>query len=273
MKYYFPSIGHRLLLSVHWFVHVFIIVVAANVISLNAANAQIRNNSEYCKNSGPIRLFLIDVTTPYDQTDKDIIAGVMKDVFSSAKGGDQLVVRTIADSHTRSERLIERCIPYCEAEGFYNRLTKCSDGIIRSDTDIVYQEILERLKNRLSKFEELKYSDIIRTLDTVAKEDARDSRPFALYIYSDLIENSDYLSGRAFFYYSTNFLIEGLKKLNLIAPLRNSEIRVAGVGRSDSVSRRPLTINELNKVMEFWNAYFRESGAKSVVIGQNVVRQ
>jgi hypothetical protein len=260
-------------LSARRLLHFVMTVVLSNLILLTCANAQIRNNNEYCNGSGPVRLFLIDVTTPYDQTDKDIIAGVMTEVFSSAKGGDRLVVRTIADSHTRSERLIERCIPYCEAEGFYNRLTKCSDGIIRSDTDIVRQDVLNALRNRLSKFEELKYSDIIRTLDTVAKEESRGDRPFVFYIYSDLIENSDYLSGRAFFYYSTSFLIEGLKKLNLIAPLRDSEVRIAGVGRSDSSGRRPLTINELNKVTEFWKAYFRESGAKSVIIGQNVIRQ
>lgn len=42
-----------------------------------------------------------------------------------------------------------------------------------------------------------------------------------------------------------------------------------GVGRWDSKDRRPLSVKELNKLLEFWNAYLREAGAVKVGISQN----
>src|ERR1039457_3968679 len=79
--------------------------------------SQARDNKDYCRSAGHTVIFLIDVTTPYDQTDKSAIVRMTDEIFSSIKGGDKLVIRTITDSHTHSERLIERCIPNCSEEG------------------------------------------------------------------------------------------------------------------------------------------------------------
>ena len=40
---------------------------------IGTAVAQTGDNRNYCKSDGRIALFLVDVTTPYDQTDKDLI--------------------------------------------------------------------------------------------------------------------------------------------------------------------------------------------------------
>ena len=95
-------------------------------------------------------------------------------------------------------------------------------------------------------------------------------RPLSLYIYSDLIENSDYLSGRKFFSTPVDRLIGQLRKDKLIAPLKNANVLAAGVGRGGTKDRRPLGVAEQQKVTEFWTAYFKESGATSVEVGQNI---
>jgi hypothetical protein len=243
-----------------------VLVLAAAFI--RPALAEVKQNQDYCKAAGTARLILIDITTPYDKTDKDAINSIVQRILLGAGEGDRILIRTITDSFTKSERLIERCIPSCEAEGF-RRLT-CNDGLIRIDRDRVRNDIIEALAARLSTFEELKYSDIIRTINRSANEDIGGSRKIEFIIYSDLIENSDYLITRSFFYYSTDFLIAGLRKLGFIPDLHGAKVSVAGVGRSDSKDRHPLNLKEMAKVNEFWKAYFSEAKAGSISIGQDL---
>ena len=162
------------------------------------AIAQTSDNRSYCKSDGRIALFLVDITTPYDQTDKDLIVRATDKILASLTGGEKVIIRTITDSVTRSEQLVERCIPFCAAEGL-GRLFLCNDGAIRTDRENVYEDIVGSLRQRLSKFEERRHSDIVRTVLLAAKEEAVNGRKLSLYIYSDLIENSEYISGRRFF--------------------------------------------------------------------------
>lgn len=231
--------------------------------------AQSRANSDYCASTGRIIAFLVDVTTPYDETDKNIIVRTAEGILSSVRGGDKLIIRTIADSHVHSERLIERCIPYCPETSTFGHMFKCSDGLIRTDSQLVRSEIIEVLRQRLSKFEELQYSDIVRTVSAVATEAAKPDRPFILYIYSDLIENSDYFSSRYLFSYSIPRLIYGLQYYKQIANLKDAEVHVTGVGRAGTSDRRPLSVTELNKLIDFWRAYFKQCGAKEIEIAQD----
>src|SRR5260370_2618011 len=118
-------------------------------------------------------------------------------------------------------------MPYCAGEGV-SRIFLCNDGAIRTDREGVYTDIVESLRQRLAKFEETRHSDIVRTVVLAAKEDAVEGRPLSLYIYSDLIENSDYLPGRKFFSTSVDRLIIQLRKDKLIAPLNNPNVQPPG---------------------------------------------
>jgi hypothetical protein len=237
---------------------------------IGTALAQTGDNRSYCKSDGRIALFLVDITTPYDQTDKDLIVKATDKILASLVGGEKVIIRTITDSHTRSEQLVERCIPFCAAEGL-SRIFLCNDGAIRTDRENVYEDIVGSLRQRLSKFEERRHSDILRTVLLAAKEDAINGHKLSLYIYSDLIENSEYLSGRKFFSTAVPRLIATLQKDKLIPSLKNADVHIAGVGRGGTKDRRPLTVAEQRKVSEFWEAYFKEAGANSIDIGQNIL--
>ena len=108
------------------------------------AIAQTSDNRSYCKSDGHIALFLVDITTPYDQTDKDLIVRATDKILASLTGGEKVIIRTITDSVTRSEQLVERCIPFCAAEGL-GRFFLCNDGAIRTDRENVYEDISSAL--------------------------------------------------------------------------------------------------------------------------------
>jgi methyl coenzyme M reductase subunit C-like uncharacterized protein (methanogenesis marker protein 7) len=120
----------------------------------------------------------------------------------------------------------------------------------------------------LGQFTEQKTSDIVRTIVRISKEDRREKREFKLFIYSDMIENSDFFSPKYLFEYTIERLIYGIKQYQQVAALDGANVSVAGVGRADSRDRRPLTIKEKNKLVEFWGAYFTLSGTKAFTITQ-----
>lgn len=244
-----------------------LLCVGSNV---QGAYGQTDDNQKYCRKDGRVVVFLVDVTTPYDRLDKEAIVRMTNSIFSSVQGGDELIVHTISDSHAHSKRLVDRCIPVCTSSSAFGRFFKCNDGAIRTDFERVRTDVIGALRKRLLTFQEQKYSDIVRTIYNVTKEDRREGRGLVLYVYSDLIENSDYFASRYLFSYSLKRLIDGLKYYKLIANLRGANVYVAGVGRSGTEDRHALPISEYNKLIEFWAAYFRESGAKSVAIGQNL---
>lgn len=233
------------------------------------ASAQIYSNEGYCSKTGRTVIFAVDITTPYDEADKKSIVELTNHVLSSVNGGDKLVIRTIADSHAHSERLIQRCIPYCPAKGTFGRLFDCSDGLIRTHTEKMRDEVIGALRKKLSTFQELPYSDIVRSIVKIVNEDANPDNDLIVYLYSDLIENSDYFSSGYLFSYSTQKLLDGLKIYKQMANLKNAEIQVSGVGRAGTQDRHPLKITQMNKLMEFWTAYFRECGAKKVTISKD----
>src|ERR1700746_2605439 len=134
-------------------------IALLKLFATSAAIAQTSDNRSYCKSDGRIALFLVDITTPYDQTDKDIIVKAIDRILASLNGGEKIIIRTITDSRTHSEQLIERCIPYCAAEGF-SRIFLCNDGAIRTDREGVYADIVESLKQRLPQLVEKADRDI-----------------------------------------------------------------------------------------------------------------
>jgi len=235
------------------------------------ARAQPRENKDYCRGGGRLVLLLIDITTPYDQTDKNAIVQMTDRILTSIEGGDRLIVRTIADSHTRSERLAERCIPHCPETGMWRRMLNCSDGVIRTDFEAVRAEVISAMRNKLATFNELSYSDIVRTIFSVLQEERRELGAVSLYVYSDLIENSDYFPSKYLFSYSLQRLIFGLQHYKLIPNLKGATVQVAGFGRAGTPDRRPLKVDELNKLREFWTGFFKEAGAASISIGQNPI--
>ena len=235
------------------------------------AVAQPVSNSSYCSKDGTNLIFAIDITTAYDAKDKELLVRAVGDIFDSLRGGERLLIRTITDTFSTSDRMIERCIPQCVANGPLDSLWRCNQGIIVSETRKAKQEIVEALRVRLASVKPRPRSDIARTLAAVSREDAQHGGQTLLYVFSDMIENSDHVPGRDFLTLDNKRLIAHMKKFNLVASLPGADVRVFGVGRDGTEKRGPLPVGSLQKLLEFWRIYFTAGGAKSVEISQNMV--
>ena len=193
---------------------------AATLVVLCAAGtafAQPKTNADYCDSDGANLVLAIDTTTPYDEKDKDLLVRAVADIFETMHGGDRLVMRTITSSIANSERLIDRCVPRCKAKTVWDGSWQCNQGIIINDTKKVRQEVIQSLRVRLANFQEQRYSDLIRTLSTLSREEMQHGRRRILYVISDLIENSDYIPGKVFFTLETRKLMQIVKKYNLFS--------------------------------------------------------
>ena len=187
------------------------------------------------------------------------------------QGGDRVVIRTISDSFSRSEHLFDRCVPRCGEDGIWGKMTRCNQGLIVADTRQIKRELVQALRGKLSDFKATKRSDIVRSISTITAEEMQRGDRRILYVFSDLIENSDYISGSWFFAADPKALVKYVRKFNLLAQLRGAEVHAFGIGRDGTPQRGPLGVGSLQKLLSFWNAYFKESGAASVEITPGLV--
>jgi hypothetical protein len=236
--------------------------------------AQAIDWQRYCAEDGRDILLFLDVTTPYDAQDKTILVDGLQRIVGDLKGGDRIVIRTIGDSAAHSERLIDRCIPYCPPKGFWEDLfSDCTGGLILNHKRILIAEIRKTARARLDNFRELPFSDIVTTIALVSREELGNKKRAELYLFTDLIENSPFMPGGEFLKLPNDDLLERVNENQLLPNLAGAKVHVFGVGRGGTAERTALPIEWLNKITEFWNRLFAEGGSASVSINQNLAVQ
>ena len=132
-------------------------------------------------------------------------------------------------------------------------------------------EIRSSVRDRLDHFTELEHSEIVGTIAQSTKEVFSPKQGAAVYIFSDLIENSDYIPGKTFSEVPNGELIARIEADKLVPNLQGASVAVFGVGRGGGNERNPLPVPRLNKLLDFWNNLFARGGAKPVIISQNLV--
>jgi hypothetical protein len=238
------------------------------------AEAQSINWERYCAPEGRNILLFLDVTTPYDAQDKTILVDGLQRIVSDLKGGDRIIIRTITDSAAHSERLVDKCMPYCPPKGFWeDLLSDCTGGLILNHKRILIAEIRNKARARLDNFRELEFSDIVATIALVSREELSGKKETEVFLFSDLIENSPFMPGGEFLMLPNADLLERVGENQLLPELKGAKVHVFGVGRSGAAERSALPIERLNKILEFWNSLFRDGGSQSVDINQNLAVQ
>jgi hypothetical protein len=226
---------------------------------------------KYCQPDGRNIVLAIDTTTPYDDQDKDQLVRGVGEIVGEMQGGDRLAIRTITGSHIHSDHVFDRCRPGCAETSIWGSLLYCAEGMIQADDQKMKAEITHALRSRLANFIEQPRSDIIHTLVNASREEIQPGRNTELYIFSDLIENSDHMSTHTMLSIGPNVLLSRLKKFGLIAALEGVEVRVFGAGRDSSPARNLLPVPTLQKVLLFWTAYFKASGSSFTEISPNLI--
>jgi hypothetical protein len=238
---------------------------------MRPAQAQAIDWKRYCAEDGRDILLFLDVTTPYDAQDKTILVDGLQRIVADLKGGDRIIIRTIGESAAHSERLIDRCIPYCPPKGFWEDLfSDCTGGLILNHKRVLIAEIRAKTRERLDHFTELKFSDIVTTVALVSREELADKKEAEIFLYSDLIENSPFMPGGEFLMLPDDDLLKRVADNRLVPQTHGAKVHVFGVGRSGTAERTALPIERLNKITEFWTRLFTEGGSASVSINQNL---
>jgi hypothetical protein len=241
---------------------------------VRSADAQAIDWKRYCAEEGRDVLLFLDVTTPYDAQDKTILVDGLQRIVAGLKGGDRIVIRTIGESAARSERLIDRCIPFCPPKGFWeDLLSDCTGGLILNHKRILIADIRKTTRARLDNFTELPFSDIVSTVALVSREELTGKKETEVFLFSDLIENSPFMPGGEFLKLPNEDLFKRVSENQLVPQLSGAKVRVFGVGRGGTAERAALPIEWLNKIEAFWSELFKEGGSASVSISQNLAVQ
>jgi hypothetical protein len=230
---------------------------------LSCSSASAVDARRYCNAEAANVIFYLDVTTPYDDIDKRALVEGIGRIFEGLGGGERLSIRTIEDSFPRSARVLEACVPFCDGGVLGDLFSDCTEGMVIADTKTLRRQIVESLAARLSGTTELPNSEIIRTLALSAGEEFREGQRNVVYIFSDMIENSSYLTGADFFATENQALVTDLADDKLIPNLFGAEVTIFGIGRGGGAERTALPQDRLEKLQDFWRLFFVAAGAEA----------
>jgi len=242
--------------------------IAGLVVALAAslpANAQTAEDRRFCSDAAANVIFYLDLTTPYDAADEASLVSGIGRIFDSLENGGRIVIRTMENTFSNSRRLLDMCVPYCKSSGLLNDIffSDCTSGIVMSEKKKLKEAIKQAISPLLRQAVELPNSEIIRTIAQSAREEYRGGRANVFYVFSDMIENSAYLGGKAFFATATPDLMVKLKKDGLVPQLTGAAFHVFGFGRGgNAAARAALPQDKLAKLNGFWLSYFQATGAR-----------
>lgn len=251
----------------------FAVAQVATVFCANSAFAQ-REPTRYCRPDRPAVVLALDITTKYESADEQLLLDAVRKLYAKLEGGERIVIRTLTESFSTSERLFEGCVPACFEKSRWRRALYCSTGGIETDDREMKADIERTLHQRLLNFRSLPTSDIVRTLAHIAEDHLGRSGNSTLYVFSDLIENSELVSGKRLLTSSTSELMKSLRSKKMYARLQGVDVKVFGIGRASrdgrKDERRPLTADEEARLRQFWHAYFVASKARSISISRQL---
>ena len=202
------------------------------LILLVSGTAEGADPRRFCSGTAANVVLYVDVTSPYDERDRQTLMDGVSTIVAGFTGGERLSVRTIADEFARSDRLLDLCMPYCPSNGFFADLVSdCTEGIVINESKRMRAAIAAGINRAMSAARDLPHSEIVRTIAMSASEEYRDGRANRIYIFSDMIENSEFMPGRAFLTTKNEKLIDGLADDKLMPQSRS--------GRHPDLRRRP----------------------------------
>ena len=249
-----------------------LIVVAIAAWSNSAFAAYDEKN--FCDPKAATNLILIDVTTQFDIRSKDLFEKGILAILGKMEGGQRIVISTIEDAMTSSQKLYEGCVPYCKDSGVLGSLFgDCTTGLVKLRSNEQRGAISKSLRGRLSSAADLPLSEIVRTVATASSAEFATKNNGEIYVFSDMIENSSYIPGKVFWWQPLENILAKIVKDDYMPKLPGVKIRIFGVGRGGYQERKQLSQVKLDHIKKFWTAYFKQAGASDIVIGESLSGQ
>ncbi len=241
-------------------------LVACAMLAMPPRSALAQNSTDYCRYSTRSTLFLIDRTTPYDANDHRVIAESIGAVVDHLETGDRLVVATIGAHYSDSARAFNGCVPGCPVSGnfFTDTLGECRAVIAQRDRRLFRARLLAAVRPLTNNPDEQPFSDITGTVAQATQHPMGGRGYSRLYLFSDMLENSQALPWRAFRSQPVEASMAIVTQNSLVPAVRGVDVHIAGYGRLHDPGR-PFLPAELDRnVRGFWRAYFAAGGAGAV---------
>ena len=234
------------------------------------ATAQHYARAQFCRPDADEVLILVDITTALDQRARELLQDGIRQIVEHLEPGESLKVVTIADQVTNSELLLTDCVPYCPQDLGSVVFGSCTEGLLRMENRRLHTDLANALRQRLERTDDLPYSEIIRTLRAATQ--FRDmARHLELYVFSDLIENSELIPGKEFWVTPVRKLMATVQAYGLLPDLGNGSVSALGIGRRGSGNRDALPADRMLVLEKFWNAYFKAANADSTTLSEFLV--
>lgn len=230
------------------------------------------DRKQFCRSDADEVIVLIDITTALDDRARQLLNDGVRTVIDGLDPGGMLRVATITDQVTTSNQLIAECVPYCPTSLIDILFSECTEGLLRKERRRLNGLIQDALRAHLRNTVDLPWSDIVRTVSASAR--VRDpDRHLELYIFSDLIENSPFISGKEFWGLKTSSLLARISENQLVPDLSNATVRAFGVGRAGTGDRKALPQALMTSLTTFWTAYFNAAGTTDVTLSEYLARR
>lgn len=236
-------------------------ITVALLMSVAPKEAHSTATPNFCADDAPTLALFIDVTTSFDKKSQLVLSEGIEKFALNLRGGERVVLMTIEDSFSSSTKIFDGCVPVCAGSGWYDWIFgSCTSGLVRLKRKEMNAAIRSGLVARLSTASNLPQSDIVRTLNESIAVIFPAGQTGTLFIFSDLIENSEYIPGKDFWQEPNEDLIAKIQTNDLIPNLKAVDVRAFGLGRGGDNMRTPLSPEMLSKLKRFWTAFFEMAG-------------
>ncbi len=239
-----------------------IVVVFLNAVVLTSTATAAQNGDRFCRAAAAVRLVMVDVTSGLDEGALTALQTGLRVVYGQLEGGDRLIIRTIEAEHTDSRTLFDQCVPHCIDAGTFDN---CTEGSLRLER-VKFRNAFAASFRTLNDEQPRATSAILQTVNSTMQSLARSDQPIRLTLYSDLIENSEFLSGGDLLSKRTKDLVQRATAANLVFDCSDVTITAFGLGRSGAEGRKALTQAQIQTVTDFWSVYFSSIGCTDLEI-------
>lgn len=225
-------------------------------------------NDEYCQFGNGVVLVLVDRTTMYDDMDREELREGMAEIFRSMGIGDRLAIATIVEDYRNSQIVFNDCKPGCPEVGLREWLFSTCRPIVAKSHGLQFQaRFVATVRPLVEGDVSFPRSAIIETIETVT-EKLHAHRLERILVFSDLLENSNFLPWPRILKVEPGTAAWAKIMGELTPRLEGTRVTVLGFGRLHSPGRPPLSPDQRRQLLNFWDEYFRSSGAVAVDISE-----
>ena len=225
-----------------------------------------RAERTYCGYGRQSSLFLIDRTTRYSNDDQSVIVESLSAIVEDLGPGDRIRVATIGQHYSASRTVFDECRPGCPVTDnvLGDLATGCASLIATSDRRVFMRRLRGAVTPLLRTAEDAPRSDITGTLAQATRFPSGGRAYAHVFIYSDMLENSQALPWTAFRDMPSDQALGVVRHFNLAPLVANANIRIVGFGRLHDSARSPLPAELDFRLRAFWQGYFALGRARSV---------